>query len=220
MHRLIIYCEGEAEEKFVNDILYDYLLDEGIYVTPIIFATKRTPTKKFKGGGLSYDRIKNELTRLCKNDTTATVTTMIDYYALPSNVPGIVTATGDAFDKVRHIEKAIEDDIRVPNLFVNLLLHEYESLLFSDTSAFKVIPTGSPEIIVKLQAIKENFASPEHINNSVETAPSKRIEALIPIYKKPLYGVTIAKQIGLNAIASQCTHFNNWLSKISSIRST
>ena len=59
-----------------------------------------------------------------------------------------------------------------------------------------------------------SFSSPEEINDSPETAPSKRVEALIPGYQKPLMGTLAALEIGLEKIRDACPHFNNWLSQI------
>ena len=54
MKYVYIYCEGQTEESFVNDVLYPYFSRMDIYVTPIIHKTKRTPTKAFKGGVSRY----------------------------------------------------------------------------------------------------------------------------------------------------------------------
>jgi len=39
---------------------------------------------------------------------------------------------------------------------------------------------GRPELEADFQAIQDQFASPEEINNSPITALSKRVEALVP----------------------------------------
>ena len=36
MKNVYIYCEGQAEESFINTILYPYFENIGIYVIPII----------------------------------------------------------------------------------------------------------------------------------------------------------------------------------------
>ncbi|WP_199769702.1 DUF4276 family protein [Aeromonas sp. ASNIH2] len=52
------------------------------------------------------------------------------------------------------------------------------------------------------------------MNNSPQTAPSKRILALVPNYKKTLHGPLIAEDIGLDAIRAQCPHFNRWIERL------
>ena len=59
------------------------------------------------------------------------------------------------------------------------------------------------------------FASPEHINDGDNTAPSKRIDDEIPEYKymKASAGPIVADKIGLPTIRSKCKHFACWLSQ-------
>ena len=212
MKNLYIYCEGFTEESFVNSILYPYLMNAEIYVSPIVCVTKRTGTSKFKGGISSYKKIRDELLILCKQHKNEAVTTMFDYYGLPGNTPGFADASGDFYNKVLQIERAVEADIRMPNLFFSLTVHEFEGLLFSDTSAFGAI--SDSKTIAKLQAVRDKFASPEHINNSVDTAPSKRLIKLIPGYAKTGYGTILSGRIGIEAMLSECQHFREWISKI------
>ncbi|NLN31857.1 MAG: DUF4276 family protein [Bacteroidales bacterium] len=44
-----------------------------------------------------------------------------------------------------------------------------------------------------------------------EFAPSKRLERLIPNYRKPLYGSMIALENGFPAIMDKCPRFRNWI---------
>ena len=59
-----------------------------------------------------------------------------------------------------------------------------------------------------------SVATPEHINNSPETAPSKRLEKLIPNYPKVKNGAIISKEIGIDRIMAECKHFTKWIEKI------
>ena len=96
-----------------------------------------------------------------------------------------------------------------------MIVHEFEGLLFTEISAFRSIADNAT--IIKLQEIKDGFGSPEYINNSIDTAPSKRIELLIPNYAKILNGTIISERIGIDAILSQCEHFRNWVMKIKAL---
>ena len=205
MLRLMIYCEGETEESFVNEVLYSHLLNMNI------------ATSSYNCRGVStYGRIKKEIVRLCKHDRTATITTMLDYYGLPKDTPGLDTAHGNLYERINHIELAIAADLgNLPNLIFNLIVHEFEGLLFTDTSAFTEI--ADIDAIAKLQKVKENFESPEHINNSVATAPSKRIDSIIPSYAKRLDGARLARRIGIDNISKQCLHFSEWITKITAL---
>ena len=60
------------------------------------------------------------------------------------------------------------------------------------------------------------FTTPEDINNSRETAPSKRIMHIFPegTYSKTEHGPLIAESIGIDAIRAKCPAFNEWVSKL------
>jgi len=217
MKRLYILCEGHTEDDFVSIVLNPYLQNFGVIAIPIICATKLTSTKKYKGGVSSFGKIKKELKRICGEHPNDIVTTMFDLYALPHDTPGIRNDLKDVYEKAEHIEKAIMDDIgsRFRNLFFNLVLHEFEGLLFSDIAAFGSIADG--EAITSLRDIRSVFDTPEHINGSSETAPSKRIEKIIPGYSKVADGIDIAEQIGIDKISSECKHFREWVAKMGAL---
>ena len=215
MKNIYIYCEGQTEESFIDNVLFPYLLNLGIYVRPIVCQTKRTQARKYKGGVNSYIKIRTELSILCKQHRNEIITTMFDYYGMPNDTPGITKLTRGLYKKVVSIEKAIEADIGMRNLFFNLTVHEFEGLLFTDTSAFQIITDNNT--IICLQDIRKGFASPEHINNSNDTAPSKRLESLIPGYSKVLNGTALSKRIGIDSMIAECEHFRNWIRKIKAI---
>lgn len=92
-------------------------------------------------------------------------------------------------------------------------MHEFEALLFSDCTAFSQ-GIGSPALSAQFQEVRNEFATPEDINDSPLTAPSKRIQQLFPAYQKVLYGPSGAKAIGLHTIRQQCPHFAAWLTSL------
>lgn len=59
--------------------------------------------------------------------------------------------------------------------------------------------------------------NPELINNSFETAPSKRILKAIPAYDKTVAGIEVLRRIGLNKIRDKCRHFNDWITHLEQI---
>ena len=91
-----------------------------------------------------------------------------------------------------------------------VVTHEFEGLLFSDCAALSR-GIGRPDLEPSLQEIRDRFSTPEEIDDSPLTAPSKRIEALMPGYEKPLFGTLAVLEIGLTRIRGACPHFNNWL---------
>ena len=57
----------------------------------------------------------------------------------------------------------------------------------------------------------------ELVDNSVETAPSKRIIKALKDkyhYDKPKTGTEITDKIGIDTLRVKCQHFNEWLTKI------
>jgi hypothetical protein len=214
MKRLYILCEGQTEEDFVSIILSPYLQNVGVIVIPIICTTKRTPTKKYKGGVSSFAKVKKELQRLCGEHPHEMVTTMFDLYAFPYDTLGLENISSSVYDKAEYIEKAITDEIgdKFGNMVFSLVVHEFEGLLFSDVSAFENIADN--EAVAILRNVRAAVPTPEHINESPETAPSKQIERAIPDYSKVTDGIDIAEQIGIEKITSECRHFANWLAKL------
>lgn len=203
MTRVIVFCEGPTEETFVNKILSPAFYDRQIYISARNF-----------GGVSRYSGIKKNLTTLCRSDTSAYITTMLDYYGLPSDTPGKKdNVSGDIYQKVQHVEQCIGDDIGADNLLPNLILHEFEALLFSRPEAFRAC--GMPaKAIDALCQIRHNFQTPEHINNSPDTAPSKRILSVYPRYSKIIDGYQISAEIGLETIRRECFHFHQWMQKL------
>jgi hypothetical protein len=92
-------------------------------------------------------------------------------------------------------------------------MHEFEGLLFSDCAAFSR-GIGHPNLEGELTKIRSQFPTPEDIDDSPFTAPSKRVMVLLPGYEKPLLGVLAALEIGLNRIRQECPHFNEWLVRL------
>ena len=76
---------------------------------------------------------------------------------------------------------------------------------------------GEPELAPKFQEIRDTSGCPEEIDDSPQTAPSKRIESLVPGYKKPVLGTLAVLEIGLEAIRSECPHFHSWLERLEGI---
>jgi len=214
MKRALVLVEGQTEERFVKDVVAPELLEQGLFVTPTILTTKTVKNgPNFKGGVSSYAKMRRDLTRLL-GDSTALVTTLIDYYGLPSDTPGLDSRpTGSGLARVEHVEQAIATDLSSPQNFVPFLtLHEFEALLFTDpeqTASVILAPERTPNLISAGQGLL-----PEEINDDPSTAPSKRISGVFPEFRKVLHGATAARRIGLSAIRAKCPHFNSWLLQI------
>lgn len=216
MSRLYVLVEGQTEEAFVRELLVPHYARSGRFLTPIIVST----SPGYKGGVVSYAKVKPQILRLCKQDPNAVVTTMFDLYALPTDFPGKAApacadnATGH--QKAAFLEAQLTQDISQHNFLANLMVYEYEALLYSQPSMFAQW-TDDAQVVTALIVAVANAGSPEGVNDSPQTAPSKRILAAMPGYQKTFHGPLIACDIGLEAMRQACPHFNAWLLAIEAL---
>lgn len=94
-----------------------------------------------------------------------------------------------------------------------VMLHEFEALLFSDCRRFAE-GVEQRRAFRALQAIRDSFDTPEQIDDSPEGAPSKRVQAVIPGYQKPLMGILASLEIGVSTMRKECPHFADWLERL------
>jgi hypothetical protein len=218
--RLYVVVEGQTEESFMSDVLAPVLWSSNVHPTPILLGPRG-----HKGGRTNYARVRRDVILLLKQDREAYCSTMIDLYGLGPGFPGCPPPESlSKLAKVRHVESSFKKDIcdEIPELrpdvrFIPYLqLHEYEGLLFSDPEAFangiNQRTLGGP-----FQKIRDQFASPEDINDDPNTAPSKRILGLYPGYRKVIEGTLAAKSVGITAIRKECSHFRNWLESLEAL---
>jgi hypothetical protein len=96
------------------------------------------------------------------------------------------------------------------------MMHEFEGLLFSDCPAFAA-GIYRNNLAAEFQKIRDEFNTPEEINDSPITAPSKRVKHLVPGYEKPLMGSLAAIAIGLSRIRDECPLFDCWLRSLEAL---
>ena len=228
MSRLLLHVEGQTEETFVNDVLAPHLSDRG-YDSVRARLVGNARQRDRCGGIRDWNAVRRDITNHLKEDPGSFATTMVDYYGLPRSGqrawPGRARASTLPFaQRAGAVEAALLADIGRemgggfdPNRFVPyVMMHEFEALLFSDCQQFgKGI--GRPDLAESFQGIRDQFASPEEIDDSPETAPSKRVESLVAGYQKPLLGILAALRIGLDAMRLECPHFAMWLSRLEAL---
>lgn len=213
MIRIHVFCEGQTEDNFIRELLYDHLRESGLYLNPILVRTSPSG----KGGLIHYTKIKPQLHRKCREDQSAYVTTLFDLFRLPDDFPGkkLVPTSLNPFEKAAYLEKALSDDVGQRNFIPNLMVHEFEGLLFTDPRAFSY--WFGADTVSRITSQRQSFQSPEHINDGPETAPSKRIAQCCPGYQKPFHGPLIAIDIGIDAIRRECHHFDKWLKRLAGL---
>ena len=97
-----------------------------------------------------------------------------------------------------------------PRFVPYVVMHEFEGLLFSDPDRFAQ-SLGKPDLTSGFQAIRAEFQTPEDINDSPDTAPSKRVLNLYQGYQKPLMGTLAMEEIGLDTVRGACPLFDAWI---------
>jgi Domain of unknown function (DUF4276) len=205
MSRMYLLVEGQTEEAFVNELLVAHYARLGLFLIPIIVST----SPGYKEGVVSYAKIKPQIVRLCKQETNVHVTTMFDLYALPADFPGKNAPhfpnNGSGHQKATFLEQALALDVSLKNFIPNLIVHEFESLLFVQAEQFAL--WFDPNSVKRLFEVRRSTL-PEDINDSPHTAPSKRILSYFPSYQKTVHGPLIASDLGLDTIRLSCPHFD------------
>lgn len=213
--RALVLVEGQTEERFVKDLLAPSYAARGLYLIPTILGTKRVKDgPHFKGGVTTFGKFERDIRRLLHGvGGDGIVTTMVDYYGLPDDFPGMDTRPDGAsgIDRARHVESAIRTHFgNTHKLLPFLVVHEFEALLYSAEDALPDVLTR-PDLRQSVSRLRAQFASPEDINEHPESSPSHRIRAMCPAYRKVLHGPSAANRLGLDTIRGACPHFAEWL---------
>ncbi|MGA2073207.1 MAG: DUF4276 family protein [Terriglobia bacterium] len=217
MTRVSVIVEGPTERLFVQEVLAPVLWSRGIYLTPTILGVPG-----HKGGRTNYVRVRKDVLRQLKEDRTACCSTMLDFYGLGKGFPGTPLPSNlSSVETVIQLEQAMKEDIvaEVPDLRPDvrflpyLQLHEYEGLLFSNPEAFANSISHS-HLTKQFDAIRQSFPTPEDIDDSPDTAPSKLVSRLCPSYNKVLDGTRAASAVGIEAMRRECPHFHNWVESL------
>jgi hypothetical protein len=180
-----------------------------------------------KGGDVRFKKVKNDIGRFLKQRSDTYVTTFVDYYGT-KEWPGLnsVNSGLSPADIAKHINgitagKVISlfEDQRADKRFIPFItVHEFEALLFSDP---KILSEQLGVNICKIENILAECGKPEAINNSPQTAPSKRLNALMDgKFSKTLNGIAIAEAIGVEKMREQCCVFDAWLTKLECLQSS
>ena len=230
MARLLFLVEGETEETFVNEFLASHLYAVGLEsVSARLLGNARLRSRR--GGIRAWPEVERDILRHLRQDRAVAVTTMVDYYGLPHKQgdqrawPGRATASALPFpQRASHVEAALSSrleemhgkELDTSRFIPYVVMHEFEGLLFSDCSKF-ADAIGKPNAVASFQAIRDQFSTPEEINDSPTSHPSQRVLDLVPEYQKPFYGTIAALEIGLTTIRCECPNFDSWLTRLEAL---
>ena len=209
---IYIICEGQSEEEFVNGTLRPYFNSQQIYDVRSILMTT---SKGHKGVDVKYDRLKFNIDKLLNRETDILVTTFIDFFRLKNDFPKFEDAQAiqNKIQRVQFLEQALAVAIDNPRFIPYIQLHEFEGLLFASKDGFEFLPDLKPANLKSLLSAVNEKENPEELNDGELTAPSKRLEQLIPGFdkNKPFYGGLIAEVNTIGAVLDRCLRFKTWV---------
>lgn len=207
MIRACIVCEGATEVEFVKSCLTPHLLQYGVNAYPSII---QAPSGRHRGGRVTVERLAHFISH--EYHCTDRITTLVDFYGFQdAGGRGRKELEAAVLNEVLKISAGCDRRFVAPYI----QMYEFEALLFSDVEQFQFVLDGWSAVSrEKLVKIRNAFPTPEAINNSPQTAPSKRILAVFDdgSYSKTEHGPLIAEAIGLGVIRAQCPEFDKWLS--------
>ena len=211
--------EGQSEELFVKQTLEPYLAQRGVYVQPpVVLWTKRLASGGgYRGGVSNWEKIRKNLLPLT-HDSNAWVTTLLDFYGLPDDVPGYHEAHGLANprDKVNRLEAQLAAEINQPRFIPFLALHEFEAWVFAAPEVLAA-HFDRANLAEKIQQAVDYAGEPELINHGFTSHPKARLKALCTGYKETLDGPAVMSKIGIPAIRTACPHFAAWLDRLETL---
>jgi hypothetical protein len=219
MVEVIVFAEGPTEEQFIKRLVAPALRPLQVFVKPQMLKTSQDA----RGGAINFDRLKFNARNTLRQKPQAVLTTFLDLYGLDTSFPGFAQAQGkpDLDDRLAHLKTALHEAIvahvecRAERFIPHIQPYEFEGLLFSDPPALAQTEPGWQASLPRLAAVRAAFPTPEHINDSYETKPSRRLERLLqPGYKKTRHGPLAAERITLAAMERECPHFRGWMENL------
>jgi hypothetical protein len=222
MKQLNVFCEGLTEQRFCNQVLLPHLFPQhdGIIHT-LAVGEKDYHHLYGMGQRVKYERVRKFICNTIKSRQGKNVyfTTLFDLYALPNDFPGKASNVKNPANPTPYVialEEAFGKDIGHYHFIPYLQMHEYETMLFAEPEAFGKSFENCEAEIRQLKAIAASESTIKHINDGQNTAPSKRIIAVIPQYDglKSSAGPDIAAFIGVATIRVKCPHVHRWLDQL------
>ncbi|MDR3405710.1 MAG: DUF4276 family protein [Chthoniobacter sp.] len=222
---MLVIVEGQTERAALQQVdVGTQFFNQGFSVHP-----KVVGKPGHKGGVRSFERILPEIIALLRQEPQAKVSTLFDFYALPlADWPGHPqSANLPPAQAVSIIEAGMTAAVAaaipglIPGRFVPYIqLFEFEALLFADP-AVMAAAFGNPALNQTFAAIVAQCGGCEAIDSGPHTAPSKRIEAVYPAYKKGsglnAHAPIILGQIARNNwphLLQACPRFAGWIGNL------
>lgn len=223
MRRVLVLSERPTESAVIQRTLAEWFSRQGLSISaPVVGAPGH------KGSKANWDKARREILNLLLQEPNAIVATFFDYYKLDTTWPGkteaVAIAKGNRYEFLtRTIHEAFakthsSDCHWAEARFVpHVQMHELEALLFVQPEVTAKV-LGAPEHENELQQIRDSCGGCEEIDDSEQTAPSKRIKALFPNYRKGrklrAQAHQALREVQVDTIRSLCPGFSRWIDAI------
>lgn len=231
---VFVIVEGQTENTVLTRLLGAHLGTMGVDLhCPIVKIGAGRGGVKW----LRCEDVCDQIRRFLKGPRQPFVTTFFDYYALPQGIKSgwefVATAKGEVSFRgldvtVQSIESELHSlaiaGLELPNIanrFVPYIqLHELEALFFAEPEKMAAL-FEAPTLARKFAAAVAECGSCEEINDSPETAPSKRIQNEFRGYIKGrsdfAHGPRLADILDLNTVRQACPRFSTWVARLESL---
>lgn len=231
---VFVIVEGQTENAVLNKLLGTHLgaMEIDLHCPIVKLGVGRGGVK-----WLRFEEFSDQIQRFLKDRRTPIVTTFFDYYGLPTGEGHgwkfVHNAKADVvFRGLDVTVETIEDEIHrlvttgldLPNVKDRFMpyiqLHELEALFFAEPAKLaNVFENAALEQC--FQKAVADCGGCERINDSPETAPSKRINAAFPNYIKGrsnlAHGPRLAEKLDLAKVRAACPRFDAWVSKLENL---
>jgi len=235
IREVIALVEGETEMEFINHVISVHLQSHNLSIRPVLSGN---PRRTQHGGVRNWANTAKDIQRYLKAGKI--LTTLFDFYALAKDWPSRLEAGNKPWDQRGiTVEQAVQSAITKlmdssynPACFVPCIqVHEFESLLFVNPAATalslatvcKTDATNSWASKIErelTQILTEHNQKAESVNDSPETAPSKRLKKIVNGYDKRAWGYQVVKDVTITELRSGCHWLHNWLSQLEALGQT
>jgi hypothetical protein len=231
---LFAIVEGQTENAVLTRLLGAHLGAKGIDL--------HCPIVRLGGGrgGVSWlecEELCDQIQRHLKDRRRPYVTAFFDYYGFPTGHKAgwafVERAKAEVtFRGLDATAGAIENELHrlaitgldLPNLdkrfFPYVQLHELEALFFAEPEKMAAL-FEAPALGERFPRAVTECGGCEQIDDTPQNAPSKRIEAAFPGYKKGrsdlAHGPRLASKLSLEIVRRACPRFSVWLHKMEAL---
>lgn len=158
----------------------------------------------------TWKQVETDVRLLLGDSSLTKLTTLLDFYGLPSDFPGLRDLpAGDPYERVTRLEAEFAAAINDQRFVPHLVLHETEAWVFAAAEQLGLL--HGQEVADRLRADEVAAGGPERVNDGPTTAPSKRILRYCPGYMKTSDGPIALEELGVSALRARCPHLDGWL---------